>query len=143
MSKFANHPIQLISVGVKKLEAEAFKFPDLTTEPPEDSFSFEFGSSDFDPEEKTIAVGVKIEIGTEDSGKEQDQEETPYALKVELVGHFEVDTDRFDVDNLDHWSRYNAPLLLYPYLREHAFALSARLGFTPVLLPLLQIPSSK
>ncbi|WP_163349567.1 protein-export chaperone SecB [Desulfovibrio sp. JC010] len=139
MSDMKVHPIQLVSVGVKKLEAEAFAFPEPNVQADGDSFSFEFGHSEFDKEERSISVGVNIEIGTEKCN----QENPPFALKVELIGHFEVDTEQFDIEHIDHWARHNAPLLLYPYLREHAFALSARLGFTPVLLPLLQIPSSK
>jgi preprotein translocase subunit SecB len=35
----------------------------------------------------------------------------------------------------------NAPAILFPFLREQAYALSIRCGFPPFILPLIQLPS--
>ncbi len=32
-------------------------------------------------------------------------------------------------------------MILQPYLREHVFALTARAGFQPLILPLIEVPT--
>ena len=91
--------------------------------------------SEYDQDEKEIGVSAKIESGFDD------EESQPYSIRIEIVGSFRVDEDRFDVGDLEDWARRNAPLILFPYLREHAYALSSRCGFDPLILPLMEVPT--
>ncbi len=86
-----------------------------------------------------IEVGVIIEYGIET----KPDEVVPFALRVHIMGQFKVDESTFDKAKIDKWARINAPYILYPYLREHVFALTARSGFDPVLLPLVELPTIK
>jgi len=52
------------------------------------------------------------------------------------LGIFEVDEDKFPFKFIQNWAEKNAPLILYPYLREQVFSLSSRAGFGGTLLPL-------
>ena len=77
---------------------------------------------------------MKLEVGVyKDS-------ESPYRLIIELVGLFHVDEDSFPVNKIEHFARNNAPLLLSPYLRESAYSLTTKCGFTPFILPLYEVP---
>lgn len=138
--KIANlHPIQLESLNVKELYIRANVPPDVKTGVEETAFTLGVASSEYDEERQQIVVGVKAEVG----GDEEAEEKLPFNLKVELAGRFRVDETRFPMDEINHWARRNAPLVLIPYLREHIFALTARCGFKPMMLPLLEVPTYK
>ncbi len=72
---------------------------------------------------------------------QDDGAKAPFVLKVELIGLFTVDPERFPIEHVDQWARTNAPLVLYPYLREQVYGLTSRAGFNATLLPLLEIPT--
>jgi preprotein translocase subunit SecB len=129
------HAIQLSSVKVVELFIKSNRPPDASIEAEGGDFNFSSAHSSYDPESKIIRVTVAIEIGMEDKPK------TPFSMKIRLVGFFKVDEDKFNITHIGHWAEHNAPMILFPYIREHAFALSARCGFRPVLLPLLEVPT--
>lgn len=128
------HGIQLTSVNVVELfirtnmiaDGDAAEEPDL---------SLKSGHGEYDEENKTIQVGLQLEYGMEEEPK------TPYSMRIELFGDFEVDEERFDKEHIGHWAKRNAPLILFPFLREHAYAIAIRCGFEPLILPLLQVPT--
>ncbi len=132
------HPIQLVRLGVKELFIRANVPPDTErgTNPVE--CLVEVGTTSYDTDQKIIGVSLRLELGTNENDTE-----APYAMRVELVGFFQVDEDRFPMEQLSHWTEHNAPLILYPFVREHAFGLSSRCGFRPLLLPLLEVPTFK
>lgn len=132
------HPIQLVSVAVKELYIRPNKFPELN-EGDSGRFSISVGKTDFNDKTNTIGVALKLEVGTEKCG---DAEAAPYEMRIELLGTFEVNTELFKVEFLEDWSHRNAPYLLFPYLREQAYALSSRCGFSPMILPLFQVPAT-
>lgn len=138
-AKYNLHPIQLVSIGVRELHITANEHPDVDTTSDSGDFFFSVGTSDYDPDTQSIGVGVRLEIGTD---KCKCEEPSPFILTIELVGTFDVD-EKFPVKHIDRWARNAAPLILFPYLREHAFALTARCGFKPILLPLLEVPTFK
>jgi len=129
------HAIQLESVKVIELFIKSNQPPDPSVEAEKTEFSFSSSHSPYDSDRKRIRVISGVEIG------KGEKPNTPFSMRIRLIGFFVVDDKQFDVSNIDHWADKNAPLILYPFLREHAFALSARCGFRPVLLPLFQVPT--
>jgi preprotein translocase subunit SecB len=130
------YPIQLANLGVKELSIRAHV-------PPEGGdvkiglkdCSIIAGHGDYDVQEKTIAVSLRLEAG----GKEDDL----VTIKIELMGLFIVDEKRFPINRISEWASRNAPVILYPFLREHTYALTARCGFRPLTLPLVVVPTFK
>lgn len=136
------HPIQIIGLKVLELSIIVNSEFDSGNLMPnfndvEGSFTWNNGYSEYDAENQQILVKAVIDIG----GDEED--DSPFKLKLALVGSFKVDESRFKVEHLSHWASHNAPLILYPYLRELAYSLTTRAGFPGVMLPLLQIPTFK
>jgi len=126
------HAIQLVELRVVELGLKVdTSFP---KESELGSFTIETGRSNYDSEKHQIHVSMRILSGNE-------EEESPLKLIVELHGRFEVDESRFAVEHIEHWAENNAPLVLYPYMRENVYALTARAGFGEALLPLIEIPS--
>lgn len=125
--------IQLISVQTMEMSVRLLGPTSESSTAESGDFAFSFAHSEFDPEERKIGVKVSCEIS--------EQEETPISLKVTLVGIFEVDDTNFEMTELLNWVEKQGPLVLYPYLREHVFTLTARVGHE-VLLPLFQVSRS-
>jgi len=137
-AKLKPHPIQLVNLGVKELFMRPNRPPDVTVTVDPKDCSIKVYSTPYDSKAKTIAVSLKLE-----SGIEADKSKAPYAMKIELIGIFEVDEKQFPVEHVSEWAMTGAPFILFPYLREHAFGLSTRCGFKPLLLPLLEVPTFK
>lgn len=129
------HPIQLLAVNVQQLYIRPLVAPEAALEADQGGAAIFFGRSEYDAEEKLISVGVKLETPEE---KEKDE---PFEICVELSGIFEVDDESFPPEHIQHWAENNAPYILMPYLREHVFALTARCGFKPMVLPLTMLPT--
>lgn len=136
MDELKLHPIKLLNIQILELH---LRINDLTKafKPDEEGsrkFTFSSGFSEYNAENKIIAVGTKVEIGM--SG-----EQHPFSMRVELVGEFQVNNETFPVEKIPHWAKHNAPILLIPYLREQVYSLSLRCGLNPVLLPLVEVPA--
>jgi len=132
------YPIQISWISVRELSIKVRSAPDRTLTLPEGEFAITDGRSEYDDSNHTIQVGVKVEIG-----KDPDSQHIPFALVAEIIGEFRVDESRFPREKIDVWATINAPYILYPYLREHVYALTTRSGFPGVILPLMQIPTMK
>jgi len=132
------HPIQIVDFGVKELFIRSYRSPDVTVGAKIEECSIRTAARPYDSKGKTIAVSLILE-----SGVDADKRKVPYAMKIEILGIFGVDESRFPVEHISDWATNNAPLILYPYLREHAFGLSSRCGFKPLVLPLLEVPTFK
>jgi preprotein translocase subunit SecB len=135
---FIEHPIRLVDLGVRELFIEAHVQPDVSIVAELASCSITVSHMPYDTEQKRIVVSLKLDLGSEE-GKPK----APYSMRIELIGIFEVDEDKFPVEQIEDWAIKGAPLVLYPYLREHAFGLSSRCGFSPLLLPLVVVPTFK
>ncbi|MEN8220948.1 MAG: hypothetical protein ABFS56_32265 [Pseudomonadota bacterium] len=131
---YENHPIQLRAVKVLELSIKVI--PEQSQlEPKLEKFSLFHGHSEYAPKDKTIAVRIGVKMG-------QEVKEVPFELRVEILGVFEVDEDKFPLKFVHNWAEKNAPLILYPYLREHVDnAPRSRAGFRGTLLPLFQVPT--
>jgi preprotein translocase subunit SecB len=132
--KFKKHPIQLVGLNVLELSLKVNPEVDSENEMEEGGFTLNVSHSDYDEKESSIAVKVSAVIGSSD-GK------APFDLFVELLGVFKVNAEKFPLVHLSDWASSNAPLILYPYLREHVYGLTTRCGFSPPLLPLLEVPT--
>ncbi|MFA6221450.1 MAG: protein-export chaperone SecB [Desulfomonilaceae bacterium] len=137
-AKFKSHPIQLIKFGVRELFIQSNIPPDVNVTADPDSCDIRTSSSPYDSKTKRIMVSIGLKLGVE-----KDKSEVPYTMRIELIGIFEVDESRFSPEHVPDWAKKGAPLILFPYLREHAFGLSSRCGFKPLLLPLLEVPTFK
>lgn len=132
--QYKHHPIQLKSLKVLelsiKLKQENQPAHLLDTQ----NFKIRHGHSEFDISDKSITVKIVVEIA-------EDEKDSPFSLKAELMGLFVVDDALFPTEHIYRWARENAPLILYPYLREHVHGLTSRAGFEGMLLPLFQLPT--
>jgi hypothetical protein len=136
------HPIQAIHIAPRELRIRAHTPPDLTFEYDETEFNLEVGHSDYFADQKKIQISTRVRMGTEDPELDAEGDVTgiPFFLFVEVVGIFEVDESKFPADRIYEWANANAMYIMYPYLREHVFALTSRAGFRPLLLELLEVP---
>lgn len=143
------YPIQAAHIAPRELYIKANVPPSDTIGVQDDTeFDLSTGHSDYDPDDKMINIAVRIEVGAPDTTPpttevlEQgpEKEVPPFHLRVELLGIFEVDDAVFPADKIYDWAKVNALFIMYPYLREHVFALTARMGFRPMLLPLVEVP---
>lgn len=128
------HPIEVISIAVKELSIQARKPPDISLGVENNKFFLATGATEYDEETHSIMVGVKIEVGLDE------KEDAPFTMKIELVGEFKVDETRFPIEHVDDWAKRNAIYILMPYVREQAYALTAKCGYRPMLIPLTQVP---
>lgn len=125
------HAIQLIELRVAELGIKVDLEAPRDTGLPE--FTIETGRSNYDPETHQIQVRMRVVAG--------EGEDDVVSLRVEIHGRFEVDESSFPMDKLDHWADHNAPMVLYPYIREHVYSLTSKVGLPEGLLPLIEIPT--
>jgi len=126
------HGIQMQFVGVKELHFDSVKLP--STLKPEDfeELKFSIGRSPYNREEKTIAVFTKLET---------ESKTADVHLRVELIGQFQVDEAMFPADRVEEWAEKAAFFVLIPFLREHFYSLSIRLGLPHMIMPLVTVPT--
>lgn len=130
------HPIQLKALQVVELYIKVKK-PEPESSDYDKEFSFVIGRTDFEEDLGRIFVKAGLEVGLDENSS------SPFELRVEVVGEFLVDAARFPTNRVEEWAEFNAPMILYPYVREHAFGLTTRAGIKPILLPLLEVPTFK
>jgi preprotein translocase subunit SecB len=127
------HAIQLKELRISELSIKV----DLSV--PRDAeiggFAIETGRSDYDTVSHQIQVKMRVAMGMDET------ENAPFQLVVELNSMFSVDESNFNVQYVHDWAEKNAPLVLYPYIREHVYTLTSRAGFPEALLPLIEIPT--
>lgn len=141
------YPVKLRGLCVRELWIKTFIFPKVDL--PEDTQKLLVGSApgQYDEENKTRRVTLLAELGEDiDPDRVADHIKAggaPFAFRVRLVGEFQFDESRFPMEKIDQWAEQNAPIILFPYLREQIFSLTARSGFRPLVLPLVQVPTIK
>lgn len=133
------YPIQANFIAVRELFIKSHVPPNQRIKVDSERFILKTAHSSYDQDRHIIEVGVIIEYGIET----KPDEVLPFSLRAHIMGQFRVDEEKFKKEKIDKWARINAPYILYPYLREHVFALTARSGFDPVLLPLVELPTVK
>lgn len=133
---FKPHPIQLRLVNVLELSLKKKKGQeDIQDLPDNAQFTLTHGHSEFSEDDQQICINVMSII--------DEESDFPFTMDVAIAGIFTIDTDNFPQDKIQHWAKNNAPLILYPYLREHVYSLALRAGYSNggVILPLLTVPS--
>lgn len=128
------HAIQLVAVQPLVLSVSVQCDPEEMKNF-EGSIQLESSHSEYDEENKVLQVKVRALIPEECN--------LPLSLHVEIVGAFKVDESQFRKDDIDSWARKNAPLVLYPFLREQVFSLSVRVGAPGLIIPLIEVPTFK
>ena len=131
------HAIQLLSVNIVELFIRVNESPDEPHEKIDLSFSLGYSHGPYDEENKTIQTSVRLKYGMDDEQK------TPFSMRVELFGEFKIDESQFPKKYIDDWAKRNAPYILMPYLREQIYALTTRCGFQKLILPLFEVPTFK
>lgn len=126
------HAIQLVAVQPMELSIRVHADPS-ELEDFEGLVKLESAHSPYDEEDKTLQVRVRATI-PEEVGQ-------LISLHVEIVGAFKVDENRFDKKHIEAWANLNAPLVLYPFLREQVFSLSVRVGVQGLIVPLIEVPT--
>lgn len=144
-SELKRHPIQAVHIAPRELRVRTHVPPDLSHDYDDTELNLEVGHSDYNADEKKIQISVGVSLGTEDPELDADGKVkgVPFFLLVEVVGIFKVDDSVFPANRIYEWANSNAMYILYPYLREHVFALTSRAGFRPLLLELLEVPLFK
>lgn len=132
------HPIQLLHLTVRELTIRTHGSIPSQEEVNSANYSLMIATSLYNEADHIFRVLVKVETGMGDDGV---QTQSPFSLRVEIAGDFHVDEKRFDRKHVEDFARHNAPFILYPYLREQVYGLTARAGFPPALLDLLELPT--
>lgn len=131
-----HHPIQLQGAYIDHLEVSVLDRHRFHDDDYAKDFKYKIYQTDFDDE--TSEVSVKVELVIEPGEEKLDR---PFSMRIVVVGHFKVDTEKFPVNFIPDWCQNNAPIILLPFIREHAYSLSVRAGFNPIILPLVEVPS--
>ncbi|NRT58604.1 protein-export chaperone SecB [Sphaerotilus uruguayifluvii] len=143
----SRHPIQLQELIINKLSVVINDHERALSYQGDVSMSIMCGKSGFS-EDDGVSVGIRVKV--EPGAKEVLESveavngcDPAFLLEVELSGHFTVDVSKFKKDNIDAWSRINAPFLLLPYVREHVYGLASRAGIRGIIIPLFVQPGTE
>ena len=139
MQPLSLHPIQLEFVAVRELTIRVKAPPRRSYELPDGTCGYGNSVSDFDEETRKFQVGAVVTIGD----SEFSSPAIPLYLRVELIGGFIAKDKNLTPEQVLAWAKQGAHFTLVPYLREQVAALTGRAGFTPILIPLIQIPTEK
>lgn len=133
------HPMQIKYVGVRELILRTFLPPDLNTKLDVNGVlkpKYRYNTTEYDDKSNTIMVFADCEMGADDTEKD-----IPLYLKVSLGVHFQnINPDKFSKETAMKFAKEYSHFMIHPFLREHVFALSARSGLPPIILPSLQVP---
>src|SRR5215471_16131766 len=97
--KLLLYPIQLSWISVRELSIKVRSKPERTYTLPDGEFAITDGRSEYDEENHTIQVGIKVEIGNT-----PESQHIPFALTAEIFGEFQIDESRFPRDKIDVWA---------------------------------------
>jgi hypothetical protein len=141
------YPIQIRFLAVQELWIKTFVPPDISQPFSAESVVIGNAHGPFSAENKAIQVTLSAQLGNDlDPSKISEHLSAggpPFAMRVVLVCEFQFDDTKFPMDKVNQWADQNAPLILFPYLREHVFSLTSRCGYKPLILPLIQVPTLK
>lgn len=146
--EFKLHPVQLKALQVLRLNIEVHDpVRALSDDYSLVEYSLETGRSDFDESDNTFQVMMRIRAGRLAVDEQAPAEKNalfaaePVSFLVEVGGVFEVDISTFPQRHIHRFAEENAPLIIYPYVREQVYGLSTRVGIKHMLLPLFEVPA--
>ncbi|WP_404407368.1 protein-export chaperone SecB [Pseudidiomarina marina] len=137
------HPIQLIDVKVRRLHVDLLRPVTENVEVDIKNFTFSHSHSKYNEETKTFIVMASAEIGIDDNGEIIESEDNIVAMRVDIAGFFKVDEEKFPKQHVETFAERNAPLIVYPFLREQTYGLLSKAGINGVVLPLFHIQPIK
>lgn len=127
-------PVQLRRVGIAEIsyECQAFGQPgvklveniDLTT-----------GIGPYDAQTKSLIVFLTVASKPKPEG-------VKHTLKISVVGEFAIVDEAalpFPVEKLPQWAEKSGVAVLFPFLRELLFSVTQKSGFSPVMLPMIEV----
>lgn len=136
---YRDHPIQIDRIDIIALSAKLVGSGKTSNDgEDENHFVLKVAHSEFLKDQKQIVVMVSCDLFHRDN-----KEKPGYEISASVSGLFNVDVERFPVQFVEDWAEKNAPLVLYPMLREHIYNLSSRCGIQKIILPLLEVPTYK
>lgn len=139
--KFNLYPIQAKYIGILELHIKANQAPDNKVSIEGESHRISVGHSEYDTENKTLEVYIKLDAGHRP--KKTEPPKSPFFLQIQMMGIFEVNEEKFKVERIYEWAARSAIYIFYPYLRENVYSLTSKSGFKPMLLPLVEIPTMR
>jgi preprotein translocase subunit SecB len=139
--KFNLYPIQAKYIGILELHLKANQVPDNTVSIEGESHRISVGHSEYDAENKTLEVFIKLEAGHRP--KKTEPPNSPFFLQIQMLGVFHVNEEKFNIERIYEWAGKNAIYIFYPYLRENVYSLTSKSGFKPMILPLVEIPTMR
>lgn len=146
--EFKLHPIQLRFVAVRELYIRTFYPPAVSAKYSPATSNLQANAAPLDPQTNVVQIGLHFRSGRETDPTDEDlasmkaSQEQPFRVVVQIVAEFFVDTNKFPAEKVPAWAKINAPAILFPFLREQVFALTARCGFNPLILPMIHLPTT-
>lgn len=88
--------------------------------------------------EKDNYFGILFEVNIQNDDKS-------IKLFFEFIGHFEVTGMKIERDSLDEnpFFKFNAPAIVFPYIRSFVSNFILNAGFKPIILPSLNFTNVK
>ncbi len=90
---------------------------------------------DIDPEGSTLDKEEELLVLRMNTRVYSDKKEVD--IKVSLVAHFKYESAQ--QDDLDKYIVYNAPAIIFPYVRAYISSLTGISGISPIILPTLNM----
>ena len=143
------HPVQLQFVAVRELFIKTYRHLPHDFILADSDVHMESVFTGYMAETKTLQINAGVHTGenrdlTEEEEKRLVRENgLSLRMRVKVVGQYSVDETRFPLDLLDEWAKKGGAMTLFPYVREQVYALTARCGIRPVILPVMQLPTIK
>nr|WP_181375046.1 protein-export chaperone SecB [Polaromonas sp. W10N]AWD72311.1 preprotein translocase subunit SecB [Polaromonas sp. W10N] len=131
------HPIQLREILVTSLSIKVLDPKVAQDFVGEIDLVLKLGTSDLVEGDEQLAVGIYAKVSPK---LPTEGGEPAFVIEVELNGQFTVDLENFKFEDLNDWSKINAPFLLLPYIREQVYGLSVRAGVKGIIFPLVVQP---
>lgn len=128
-------PIQLVKVDIGEIaySCGGFSDSDLT---PTNKFDLNVSVSPFDNEAKSLQVVLTF------TAKPDPSFHFDYSLSIRVHGQFQiVDEPRlpFPIEQIQKWAEKNAVLIMMPFLRESVYTITAKTGFKPLMIPMIEV----
>lgn len=139
----STHAIQLETIKVVETTLVVHDFQRAHEDKVDVAFHFQNNHSKYDPDSSSIMVGIRGVVGDEKTDPIDLSKSSPFFIRVELRAVFKVDAQSFPVDEVENWAKTNAPIILYPFLREHIYGLALRAGIKELIIPMINLPVYK
>lgn len=146
--QFKLHPIQLRALQILRLNIEVHDPARAMSDDYElAEYALETGRSDYNRDDSTIHVMMRVRYGRFaideelSPSRKVEFENQPVSFLVEVGGIFDVDATVFPLNQVERFAEHNAPLIIYPYVREQVYGLCTRVGIKTLLLPLFEVPT--